>query len=165
MMFPHTATEREQKRLGVVLAAYMATHGLRTFQGPCALFLLMVFRVPKSWSKAKRRAAIWHDQAPDRSNVLKLVEDSINKVGWLDDKANVLGLEAKVWSEHREGYGIRIVELPRDVAGAMVCLAELGEIAAATIREVRSEMLSRDWGEASNGVLGFMGRAGSWESR
>jgi Holliday junction resolvase RusA-like endonuclease len=59
----------------------------RPFEGPISLSLRFVFPIPQSWSRVKRQRAWWHVSKPDLSNVVKTVEDALNRSGrwWRDD--------------------------------------------------------------------------------
>lgn len=56
--------------------------------GPVGLQLVALFRVPKSWPKAKRDAAHgrYYTGARDLDNVVKLVQDALNGVAFADDR-------------------------------------------------------------------------------
>ena len=77
----------EQTAIGYIATAAMV--GRVPFNGPIDLRVGAFFPVPKSWSKAKRAAAlagtIRHTSKPDASNVVKLLEDALNRVVWADD--------------------------------------------------------------------------------
>jgi len=59
----------------------------RPFVGPVSLSVRFVFPVPASWSRTKRERAWFHLSRPDLSNVVKAVEDGLNRSGrwWRDD--------------------------------------------------------------------------------
>lgn len=56
---------------------------------PCALCVLAVYPIPKSWSKKDKIKASEGILAPtkhDVDNVLKIISDGLNGVAWSDDK-------------------------------------------------------------------------------
>lgn len=59
-------------------------------QGPLEATVRVVFRIPPSWTKTRREAAIRgeiaHTIAPDCDNVLKACLDGLNKIVFADDK-------------------------------------------------------------------------------
>jgi Holliday junction resolvase RusA-like endonuclease len=71
--------------------------------GPIALDVTFYMPIPKSWPKWKKEAAreykIRPTSTPDRDNLLKLVQDSMNKVFWVDDAQIVEGQTAKYYSD------------------------------------------------------------------
>lgn len=75
--------------------------GAQVMAGPLRVRLEAVFRVPRSWSKAKAAAAargeIPHVSKPDIDNLMKAL-DSLNGIAWVDDAQIV---EATV----RKSYG------------------------------------------------------------
>lgn len=67
----------------------LAARGTPLMTGTIALSIEAVFRVPKSWNKADREAALAgeleYTGKPDRDNIEKLVKDALNEVAWMDD--------------------------------------------------------------------------------
>jgi len=110
-MFPHTKTEKEQKRLRTYAQVAMARANLEPIHGPVALLVLLGFLMPKSWTRRERDAAQWMVSTPDRSNCAKLVEDSLNGVCWDDDRQIVYGVDMKFWSRTTDGYEIRVYDM------------------------------------------------------
>lgn len=53
---------------------------------PVAVRCKFIFEIPKSWPKAKRESAHWHDIRPDLDNLEKWILDVATGVLWLDDK-------------------------------------------------------------------------------
>jgi Holliday junction resolvase RusA-like endonuclease len=78
--------------------ARKAMAGREPITGPCLLELVLVFKVPASWSKKKRAAAlageIYPCVKPDSSNCLKAIEDAFNGIVWVDD-VQVVELSAR----------------------------------------------------------------------
>lgn len=70
------------------------------FDGPLRITVVASFCIPKSWSKAKRAAQLGapHTQKPDLSNIVKQLEDGLNRIAWEDDSQIAeYGPCRKVW--------------------------------------------------------------------
>lgn len=70
------------------------------------------FTIPKSWTKKKKAALLNkpHTQTPDTSNLIKFVEDALNKILWEDDSI-ISKIEAdKRWVEKDPKTIIEIME-------------------------------------------------------
>jgi Holliday junction resolvase RusA-like endonuclease len=65
----------------------------------CAIELKVIAKyiAPPSWSQRRRDAAAWKRTKPDASNVVKIIEDALNKVAWVDD-AQIASLH--VWKRY-----------------------------------------------------------------
>jgi Holliday junction resolvase RusA-like endonuclease len=76
---------------------------------PVALLVHAFLRVPESWSKREREAAlagaILPTSRPDGDNFLKICQDSLNKICYLDDSQIV---DARVIKRYDEKPGLRI---------------------------------------------------------
>lgn len=63
--------------------------GSPLLEGALAVDVLVLLPIPKSWSKAKRAAALSGDtrptSKPDADNIAKLYLDALNGIMWLDD--------------------------------------------------------------------------------
>jgi Holliday junction resolvase RusA-like endonuclease len=59
------------------------------FTGPVGMFVDIQFRRPKTVAKG-----YWHTNPGDASNVVKAIEDGLNRVAWVDDR-QVADLHAK----------------------------------------------------------------------
>ena len=62
--------------------------GVKPLDGPVTLHLTTLRPVPKSWSKARKAAALtdcrdW--RKPDADNIAKLIADALNGIAWGDD--------------------------------------------------------------------------------
>jgi Holliday junction resolvase RusA-like endonuclease len=84
--------------------ARKAMAGREPITGPCLLELVLVFKVPASWSKKKRAAAlageIYPCVKPDIDNVAKAICDSLNAIVWVDDVQVVELTARKRYGEH-----------------------------------------------------------------
>lgn len=69
----------------VKLAASKVMNDDPPFEGPLKICVRATYLTPKSWSKSKRQNTYWKTSKPDASNLLKLVEDALNGVAFLDD--------------------------------------------------------------------------------
>lgn len=81
-----------------------------------ALSVSMQFRmpIPKSAPKRQRLAMaageVPHVSKPDKSNLLKAIEDAFNGVVWVDDSQIVRGFQTKIYSEE-PGVTVRVEAL------------------------------------------------------
>lgn len=77
----------EQAAISYIAASVMA--GRPLLDGPVDLRIGAFFPIPKSWPKWRRIAAEAEDMPhvvkPDASNIVKLLEDALNRVVWTDD--------------------------------------------------------------------------------
>ena len=71
----------------LVKLAYCGEVGdrMRFADGPVAVQITAFFAIPKSWSKAKRAATVWHTGKPDADNIAKVTADALNGIAWTDD--------------------------------------------------------------------------------
>ncbi|WP_291401708.1 RusA family crossover junction endodeoxyribonuclease [Acidaminobacter sp.] len=84
------------------------------YEGALGMDIYIDVPVPMSASK-KKRAAMLADEIrptkkPDNSNIQKSVEDSLNKIAYLDDKQIVEGKHSKKYNE-REGVLVVIYKV------------------------------------------------------
>ncbi len=70
-------------------------------RGPVRLEVRAVFEPPPSWSRKKRAAALngWHTQKPDLDNLVKAIQDGLNRVAFADDSQVAEKVCVKVWGE------------------------------------------------------------------
>lgn len=84
------------------------------FRGPVRLDVTFVFPVAESWPAWKKQAAhdgrLRHVSTPDRGNCLKLVEDAMNGLFYVDDSQVVDGRVEKEYGP-RPGYQITLTPL------------------------------------------------------
>lgn len=87
------------------LQAICLRHFNQPIDGPVRLTVRAIFKIPASWSKKKAAAHIWraHTQKPDLSNIIKHLEDGLNRIAWVDDSQIAeYGPCAKVWGDRDE---------------------------------------------------------------
>ena len=77
--------------------------GAKPIPGPVEIIVDAFFKIPKSWSKKNREAAIYDEirptGRPDASNILKIVDDGCNGVAFVDDSQIVSSTCRKFYSE------------------------------------------------------------------
>lgn len=63
-------------------------------EGPVEVMVRAIYGWPRSWS-ARKRATLgaWKTSRSDLSNIVKLLEDALNSVAWVDD-AQIVSLTA-----------------------------------------------------------------------
>lgn len=70
--------------------------------GPIVIKVWVHMPIPASWSKVRRANALAHHimplVKPDASNVLKLIEDALNNVAYIDDSHIVQATVQKMYS-------------------------------------------------------------------
>jgi Holliday junction resolvase RusA-like endonuclease len=86
----------------------------KPLEGPLQLDLVFIMPRPESWSRAKATAALsgvaWPTGKPDTDNLVKLVQDALNGVFWLDDAQVCVGSQRKVYGASPRTE-VRITEL------------------------------------------------------
>jgi Holliday junction resolvase RusA-like endonuclease len=80
--------------------------GWECASGPITLFVEFTFARPKSHYRTgknstifKESAPLWHIQKPDRTKLLRCLEDSFKGVLWKDDSQVMSGETRKYWGE------------------------------------------------------------------
>jgi len=66
------------------------------------------FRTGKFANDLREDAPHWHTQAPDRTKVLRSLEDALKGVVWVDDAQVIGGNVTKRWADHNERSGARV---------------------------------------------------------
>lgn len=82
--------------------------------GPVALDLSATYKIPKSWKKADREAAIAglrEPGKPDLDNVVKILADSLNRVVYLDDTQITKITAQKLWSTEEDRLDVVLTRL------------------------------------------------------
>lgn len=86
MYTPEKTASYESK---VALSAHQAMAGAPILDGPCAMAIVAVFPIPKSWTKGKQAQAqagkVRHTGKPDLDNLAKSICDGMNGVVFKDD--------------------------------------------------------------------------------
>jgi Holliday junction resolvase RusA-like endonuclease len=87
----------------IAMAGQEAMKGRPLIEGPVYMLVNAFFPIPKSWSKAKREAALtgtaWHTGKPDGDNILKAVGDGLNQVVFKDDSQVAFAKITKRYAE------------------------------------------------------------------
>ncbi len=84
------------------------------FAGPVHLLVRAEYLIPASWSKKRKLEARWKISKPDGSNLLKITEDAMNKIVYVDDSQIACITVQKVYSVF-ERVTITVQELFTDV--------------------------------------------------
>lgn len=103
---PRFTPAKQRSAMGIVkLFCQRAMEGAAPIEGAIELSISAFYLRPKS-----QRDARWKTSRPDLSNVVKLLEDSLNGIAWRDD-AQVASLH--VWKQYGDTARVcvRIVEL------------------------------------------------------
>ena len=86
---------------------------------PAHILVIARFALPASLSDAQRSARLmgagYHTQAPDGSNILKLIEDSLNGLAYYDDSQIASATVSKCWAV--AGLGKTTVTITSPLAG------------------------------------------------
>lgn len=93
---PHMhSAAKHQRAMDAIADKYKAARGtIRAgFDGPVVFAVVSHRKVPKSWPK--RRIGEQDTVKPDSSNILKLVEDALNKLAYKDDSQIVAEIPVK----------------------------------------------------------------------
>jgi len=82
----HFTPKRQANHMATIRQYAEAAMGDRPpLEGPLRLVACFVYVRPASWSKKRKAATSWKSSKPDASNILKLLEDSLNGCVYLDD--------------------------------------------------------------------------------
>ncbi len=87
-----------------VVQAIALPHFAAPLDGPVRLDIRAVFKVPESWSKKRKDAALWrpHTSKPDSDNLAKQIGDALNRIAWLDDSQIADSRVVKLWGNRDE---------------------------------------------------------------
>lgn len=76
--------------------------GVEPITGPVGLYVVGYVEIPSTFDEAMKEKALRGEilplYKPDASNILKLVEDALNKIAYKDDSQNVLVSAGKYYS-------------------------------------------------------------------
>lgn len=99
--FKDAETENHEATLQAIALKQIAA----PLEGPLMISVTAVFKMPASWSKKKRAEMMWkpHTAKPDLSNIIKHLEDGLNRIAWVDDSQIAqYGASRKIWSDREE---------------------------------------------------------------
>lgn len=99
--FKDEATETHEATLQAIALKQLAA----PLEGPLRISVTAIFKMPASWSKKKQAEMMWkpHTAKPDLSNIIKHLEDGLNRIAWVDDSQIAqYGDSRKVWSDREE---------------------------------------------------------------
>lgn len=99
--FKDRDTEQHEAALQAIVLRQMPV----PLEGAVRITVRAIFKVPESWSAKKKASHLWrpHTARPDLSNVVKHLEDGLNRIAWVDDSAIAeYGPCAKVWGDRDE---------------------------------------------------------------
>jgi len=68
------------------------------------------FKIPKSWSKAKKADIPYHTSKPDVDNLIKSIKDALNGIAYKDDSQVVQVFARKQYADE-DGVLIQLKEL------------------------------------------------------
>lgn len=110
------ASKPEDKAKEVTLTNLLLGHRPGApLTGPLSLDVTFVFPLLKSFPAWKREAAlagyVLPDKRPDRGNCLKLLEDAMEKAGFYNDDAQIVGGRVEKTYGEVAGYHIRLSQL------------------------------------------------------
>ncbi|MEL7299351.1 MAG: RusA family crossover junction endodeoxyribonuclease [Pseudomonadota bacterium] len=82
-----------------VVRQLAALHFSEPLRGPVHVSVCAVFEIPKSWSKARRDAAVdgFHTSRPDADNIRKAILDGMNRIAYEDDSQVASGFDQKIY--------------------------------------------------------------------
>lgn len=86
-----------------------AARMISLFDGPVFLTVKAYYVKPRSWSRKRAAAELYKLSKPDLSNIVKAVEDALNKKAYADDAQIVQHSAWKGWGERDE----LVVEIER----------------------------------------------------
>ena len=95
-----TYTPKETVSFESTVRGYAMKAFDKPIEGPVRLTVLATFETPKSWSKKKTADMIHrhHTQKPDFDNIIKAIEDGMNRIAYIDDsQVAEYGPSRKMW--------------------------------------------------------------------
>lgn len=97
-------TTKHEKLIGYYGRYAMGVADIEPFEGPVELQCVFCMPIAKSWTKEKKRQArqaiLLPTTKPDLGNLIKCVEDALNKVMYQDDKQVVACQAAAIYSDN-----------------------------------------------------------------
>lgn len=92
-------TPKETVAFEAYVRGIAAPHFPQPITGPVRLTVWATFAPPPSWSRRKAAAHLGrrHTQKPDMSNIVKIIEDALNGLAYVDDCQICDGGARKVW--------------------------------------------------------------------
>lgn len=99
--FKDPETEQHEATLQALALRQIA----KPMEGPLKISVIAIFKIPESWSQKKKAAMLWkpHTQKPDLSNIVKHLEDGLNRIAWVDDsQISRYGESWKCWGDREE---------------------------------------------------------------
>lgn len=99
-VFTPKETVSFERQVGQIAASLFP----RPIDGPVEMHIRAVFEAPPSWSRKKRAALLGtpHTSKPDLSNLIKAIEDGLNRIAYADDGQIAFQSSRKVWGERAE---------------------------------------------------------------
>lgn len=92
----------------VAWKAKEAMAGKDLFEGPVCVRIWARFSKPKSWSKKKRAATVYHTSKPDADNIAKIICDGMNGVVYRDDAQAVEVTVYKRYADDDPSVGVEV---------------------------------------------------------
>jgi len=84
-------------------------------EGPIKAKIIAYYKIPKSYTKAKRLACkdniILPTKKPDIDNCIKVILDSLNGIAYKDDSQIVEVIAVKKWTEEQERVEFKLEEI------------------------------------------------------
>lgn len=112
-----TYTSRKTRQAEAAIAhVFLAGGGHKLEKDvPAAVYVTVVFPIPKSYSKKRAKACMdgieWPTKKPDADNVLKLVMDALNGVAYADDRQVVKTGVCKKYPQDRNAEGCLMIRV------------------------------------------------------
>ncbi len=94
----YTPTKQANFMAAVKLYASRAMEGHSPMEGPLQLTIRAAYVHPRSWSKVQKQQTR-KTSKPDLSNIIKIIEDSINTIVWIDDSQVCFVVAEKIYDK------------------------------------------------------------------
>lgn len=79
-----------------------AAREMSNFTGPVALSIKAYYTKPKSWSRQRAARELYKISKPDLSNIVKAIEDALNRKAYADDAQVIQHSAWKGWGDRDE---------------------------------------------------------------